>query len=221
MAQVTPRKAKERPLWSVVEVLNAGLIAAVAEIWVLPDDSGMDVTWGEGRWKTDHLHRPELFIKHDLYTLDGVDFCQLPEAGHSTDVCLIMHPPYTDVGSCKSSVLGGMYDGFGLEPCRGWAETAELINRRHKGMCPRPGSQWAPVRQMWQLRFRWPSSLRLVRGVRRLELLLGCRSRSSSSTTAGAQPKGRRVMHSASAASYLLVAQKPPLVHPLDLKTRQ
>ncbi len=35
------------------------------------------------------------------------------------------------------------------------------------------------------------------------------------------QPPGRRIMHSASANSFLVVAQKPPLVHPFDRKAKE
>ena len=103
------RKDDDRPLESVFTGTNATLIAKVAKIWVLPDDRGMDVTWGQGRWKTDQHHRPDRFVKHDLYTLDGVDFRHLPEAGRSVDA-IWYDPPYTDVGSRKNSVLGDMYE---------------------------------------------------------------------------------------------------------------
>ena len=115
-----------------------------------------------------------------------------------------------------------MYDGFGLEPCRGWAETAELITAGTKE-CARV---LAPNGRLFVKCGNSVSG-----GHRRFGLFVVYDALSYCGLSVEEmivhysrprpQPKGRRVMHSASAASYLLVAQKPPLVHPLDLKTRE
>lgn len=49
---------------------NADMIADVAQLGYL-DGRVMDVTWGEGNFWT--VFKPRRLVKHDLYTLDGVD----------------------------------------------------------------------------------------------------------------------------------------------------
>jgi hypothetical protein len=202
-------------LWSVFTGTNAQMLTAVARIWVRPQDSGMDVTWGRGRWRTDRLHSPGRFTRHDR-ALDGVNFRHLPEADLSRD-CVYYDPPYTDVGSRTSSALASMYDGYGLEPCRGWHATAELIAAGVKE-CARV---LAPSGRLFAKCGNSVSG-----GHRRFGLIVVFEALAEAGlsvedmvvhfTRPRPQPPGRRQMHSLDAASFLVVAQKPPLVHPMD-----
>ena len=208
-------------LESVESGTNDELIAKVAKIWVRPDEPGMDVTWGLGRWHTDRLHRPELFTAHDLSTLDGVDFRHLPQADFGKSVTYF-DTPYTDVGSRKSSVLGGMYDGYGLEPCRGSEATADLIATGVKECAC----------------FLAPSGILMVKcgnsisgGHRRFGLFVVERALAEAGLSVvdlithhsrpSPQLEGRRVMHNLNVGSFLVVAQKPPLRHPFDSAKRK
>lgn len=95
---------------SVMGGTNAVLIAAVADLYLT--GSVMDVTYGRGGWW--QKFTPDPFTKHDLYTLDGVDFRALPEEDSSMDtVCF--DPPYVPQGGMQSSTNSDFRERFGLQ----------------------------------------------------------------------------------------------------------
>lgn len=110
----------DAPVLSVItEKRNGPLIAQVARLWIKPDDLLMDVTWGRGLWWTDYKHPEHLFIKHDRYTLDGVDYHELPESDESVDV-IALDVPYTSVGSVETSTIPDFHDRYGLTSQKGY-----------------------------------------------------------------------------------------------------
>lgn len=84
----------------------------VASLWIRPNDVLMDATFGRGLFWT-HYHHPGPFIKHDLHTVDGVDFRQLPEPDGSVD-CVAYDPPYTSIGGRATTTLPDFNDRYGL-----------------------------------------------------------------------------------------------------------
>lgn len=89
---------------------NGALIAAVAQLWMHPNDLVLDVTYGRGLFWTDY--RPVRLVTHDL-ALDGIDFRQLPEADASVDV-VVFDPPYIPQGGRDTSTLPDFLDRYGL-----------------------------------------------------------------------------------------------------------
>lgn len=107
---------------------NGPLLAAAATLWIKPDDLVVDVTYGRGLFWTHY--RPRRFVAHDRI-VDGVDFCQLPEADQSVDV-VVFDPPYISMGGRETSTIGqgggDMVSAFGLKDApKSPAELAELI----------------------------------------------------------------------------------------------
>ncbi|HEY7821637.1 MAG TPA: hypothetical protein VIG24_02325, partial [Acidimicrobiia bacterium] len=103
-----PEIAPERPQgWimpSVFTGTNAELMAAIAPLYL--SGSVLDVTYGKGKW-WDKV-KPSPFVAHDLHTLDGVDFRDLPEPDRSFDtVCF--DPPYVASGGESSAKLGDQF----------------------------------------------------------------------------------------------------------------
>lgn len=98
------------PVQSVVKGNNANLMIQVARLWIKPDDSVLDVTFGGGKWWTRWC--PQGLRGHDL-ALDGVDFRVLPEAAGTIDV-VVFDPPYTAKGGRKTSGIAGFDDRYGL-----------------------------------------------------------------------------------------------------------
>lgn len=90
---------------------NGELIATVAQLWIRPTDLVVDVTYGRGKFWT--VYRPENLVAHDLYTVDGVDFRELPEADGSVDV-VVFDPPYTSPGGRKTSTVPDFNSRYGL-----------------------------------------------------------------------------------------------------------
>jgi hypothetical protein len=109
-----PEKPVGRIPPSVMGGTNSDLMAAIADLYLA--GSVMDVTYGRGGWW--QRFTPEPFIRHDLYTLDGVDFRHLPEADDSVDtVCF--DPPYVASGGESSAVLGTNFqDAYGIGGAR-------------------------------------------------------------------------------------------------------
>lgn len=103
---------------------NGPLIAAAATLWIDPDDSVLDVTYGRGKFWSDY--RPADLRTHDI-AIDGVDFRALPEADASIDV-VVFDPPYIAQGGRDSSTQPDFLDRYGLyEVPRTHDELRELI----------------------------------------------------------------------------------------------
>jgi hypothetical protein len=122
-----PGHAPDRPrghlLGSVVTGTNADLIAAIAPLY-LDGRSVLDVTYGEGGWWK--RYRPDQFIYHDLYKVDGVDFRALPESGNSIDV-VCYDPPYIPAGGSGTTTVAAFRASYGIAPYRSQWELADLI----------------------------------------------------------------------------------------------
>jgi hypothetical protein len=90
---------------------NGPLIAQAATLWIRPDDTVADITYGRGLFWT-HYQHPGTFITHDI-THDGIDFRHLPEADASVDV-VIYDPPYISPGGRKTSTVTDFNNRYGL-----------------------------------------------------------------------------------------------------------
>jgi len=95
---------------SVFQGTNADLMAAVAPYYLT--GSVCDLTYGEGKWWD--RFKPDPFVAHDKYKLDGVDFTALPEADNTYDtVCF--DPPYILTGGEATKERAAAHRGaFGL-----------------------------------------------------------------------------------------------------------
>lgn len=91
---------------------NGDLIADVARLGYLRRDLlTLDPTWGKGRWWT--RFQPDQLIRHDLYTLDHVDFRQLPEDDESVER-VAFDPPYVCPGGRKTSTIQEFHERYGM-----------------------------------------------------------------------------------------------------------
>lgn len=101
---------------------NAEMIAGVADCGYLDRNwSTMDVTYGKGTfWK---VFMPRRLIAHDRYTLDGVDFRDLPHRRNSVEV-VVFDPPYKLNGT---PMLHEMDARYGTEEAMPIAVRHEMI----------------------------------------------------------------------------------------------
>jgi len=91
---------------------NADLIVACTQLGYLHDDwLTLDPTWGRGIWWKKWC--PQELVRHDKYTLDGVDFRELPH-DDGTFEAITYDPPYVCVGGRTTTSLPDMHDRFGL-----------------------------------------------------------------------------------------------------------
>lgn len=91
---------------------NAVLIADyVRPLYLRKQDIVLDATFGKGNFWT--KYEPPRFIKHDKYTVDGVDCRKLPEADESIDV-LVLDLPYTSIGGRKTTTIKDFHAAYGL-----------------------------------------------------------------------------------------------------------
>ena len=105
---IQPDKPIGKILPSVFQGTNADLMAAVAPFYLA--GSVCDVTYGEGKWWD--RFKPDPFVAHDKYKLDGVDFTNLPEADDTYDtVCF--DPPYVASGG-ESKALPEFQHRYGI-----------------------------------------------------------------------------------------------------------
>ena len=96
---IQPDKPVGPILPSVFVGTNADLMAAVAPFYL--DGSVCDLTYGEGKWWD--RFRPDPFVAHDKFKLDGVDFTDLPEPDNTYDaVCY--DPPYVASGGLSAQL---------------------------------------------------------------------------------------------------------------------
>lgn len=97
----------DRPVGRILESVqrgtNADLIRTVAPLYLT--GSVLDVTYGRGAWW--RTFTPNPFTYHDIETVDGVDFRDLPHDDSSFDtVCF--DPPYITTGGGGKSSGGGV-----------------------------------------------------------------------------------------------------------------
>lgn len=94
----------------------------------------MDVTWGRGKWWPTARQDPDnakawgdtysRFIRHDLYTLDGVSYLALPEPDASVTM-IAFDPPYISPGGRASSTIGDFNERYGIDKV---ARTPDLLD---------------------------------------------------------------------------------------------
>jgi hypothetical protein len=125
----TPERLQTLPGAPVESVIraqrNGPLFAAIAQLWIRPEDSVLDVTYGRGMFWT--RYRPAHLTTHDLSS-DGVDFRSLPESDGSYDV-VVFDPPYIAQGGRETSTMKPMLDRYGLYDCpQNVAQLEELIS---------------------------------------------------------------------------------------------
>lgn len=132
---------------SVFQGTNADLMAAVAPYYLT--GSVCDVTYGEGKWWD--RFKPEPFVAHDKFKLDGVDFTALPEADDTYDtVCF--DPPYAPSGGASSAAIADptFQNRYGIGASSG-AMTGraldDLIGNGVREAC-RVARQWVLVKCM-------------------------------------------------------------------------
>ena len=96
---------------SVVKTRDNGSLIATAAVLHIPDRAlVVDMTYGRGRFWT--KYRPPNLVMHDLYTVDGVDFHNLPEADGTVDVA-VFDPPYIPDGG-ELTTIPDMRDTYGV-----------------------------------------------------------------------------------------------------------
>lgn len=119
-----PDKPVGKILPSVFVGSNADLMAAVAPFYLT--GSVCDLTYGEGNWW--QRFKPDPFVAHDKFKLDGVDFTDLPEADATYDtVCF--DPPYIPQGGVDKSTRGdaSFLGRFGLVKSMSDAELFGMV----------------------------------------------------------------------------------------------
>jgi tRNA G10 N-methylase Trm11 len=96
---------------------NAELIADVAKLGYLRREwLTLDPTWGRGKWWTIWAPDGGKLVRHDLHTLDGVSFTDLPHEANTFDA-VAFDPPYVSIGGRKTAGVkygAGMHAAFGL-----------------------------------------------------------------------------------------------------------
>jgi hypothetical protein len=136
---IQPDKPIGKILPSVFVGTNADLMAAVAPFYLT--GSVCDVTYGEGNWW--QRFKPDPFVSHDKFKLDGVDFTTLPEDDGTYDaVCF--DPPYVPQGGTASEGSGApnFRDRFGLlDESTPWWETKALL-QNGLAECARVSRRW-------------------------------------------------------------------------------
>lgn len=100
---------------------NAEFIASVAEAGYLHRDwKTLDPMWGKGNfWK---VFKPRKLVKHDLYTLDGVDARKLPHRAKSFAV-VVLDPPYKLNGTPDV----GVDERYGVHTRTRWQDRHQRI----------------------------------------------------------------------------------------------
>lgn len=183
---------------------NAHLIADVAALGYLERGRRtLDPTYGKGTWWK--LWEPDELVAHDLYTLDGVDFRQLPHADGAFGQ-VAYDPPYKLNGTPTEEV-DGRY-GVGRVATRDERHQLMLDGLDECARVLAPGGVLL-VKCQDQVnsgRVRWQTDLMSARAAA-LELekvdafhMLGGRP----------QPAGRRQVHARRNHSTLLVFRRPP-----------
>lgn len=87
------------------------MIADALSLWWRPGETVLDPTYGQGGFY--RIFEPPGLIRHDKYTLDGVDYRFLPEEDESVDV-VIFDPPYVSTGGRDTSTLDEFNESYGV-----------------------------------------------------------------------------------------------------------
>lgn len=186
---------------------NGALIAEAARLWIRPDDTVLDVTYGQGKFWTEY--RPESLLTHDLYTVDGVDFRDLPEPDSSVDV-VVYDPPYVSPGGRATSTIQEMFERYGMKDApKNPEELNKLIVAGLKEVC-RVVRRCLFVKTM---DYVWGGKLRLGHHLVVSEVLAAGLDQVDEFihySGTGPQPGGRRQVHSRRAHTFLCVFEKPP-----------
>jgi hypothetical protein len=188
---------------------NGPLLATAAQLWIKPDDLVVDVTYGMGNFWT--RYRPRNLIAHDIVTVDGVDFRQLPEADQSVDV-VVFDPPYIP-NQGPNSTAPQFTERYGLTTVAGrnGSDVAELVAAGMKE-CARI---LRPRGRLFVKCMDYVSSGRLVTGrhfVCETALALGLEQVDEFihvKLTLGPQPEIVRQVHSRRAHSFLCIFEAP------------
>lgn len=192
---------------------NGELIAATAPLWLEPTDRVLDVTYGRGGFWTvlgpKDWPRVEL-DGHDLFTLDGVNFLQLPEPDGSVNVA-VFDPPYVAQGGRDTSTEPEFMDRYGLyEAPRTVTELQGVIAAGIK----EAARVLAPKGRLLVKTMDYVSSGRMVWGRRHvIESAEAAGLRHAYDVIhhsgTGPQPKHPRQVHPRAAHSFLCVFLKP------------
>jgi len=182
---------------------NAELFADVSKLHYL-DGSVMDCTYGLGLFWS--LWRPESLVCHDLYTVDGVDFRNLPEPDGTFDAS-VLDPPYRMSGTRDR---GDFDERYGVQGAYvKWQDVIELVcdGISECLRATKPGGylllkcadQVCSGQVRWQTRiFSDWAEAKGAKLVDRFDMI----------TTPRPQPAGRKQRHAARNLSTLLVFQK-------------
>jgi hypothetical protein len=183
---------------------NADLIADVAKLdYIRKEDLTVDVTYGKGNWWTKWA--PKILVCHDKYTLDGVDFRDLPHPYDHFD-CVAFDPPYKLNGT---PALDEFDKRYGVDKKMTWQEKHAMIQdgiRECSRVLKRGGHLLLKCQdQVCSGAIRWQTiyftsvaeATRLIL-VDRFDMIGGGRP----------QPAGRRQVHAQGRPSTLLVFRK-------------
>lgn len=180
---------------------NADMIVDVARLGYL-DGRVLDATWGLGNFWT--RWTPEELVAHDLYTLDGVDFRDLPHAD-GTFNAVVLDGPYKLNGTSSAPD-----ERYGVHERATRDERHELImdGMTECARCVAPGGTLL-VKCQDQVEgghVRWQTIMFTTHA----EIELGLRLEDSFLFPGGrAQPLGRQQAHARRNYSTLLVFRKP------------
>lgn len=204
---IQPDKPIGKILPSVFQGTNADLMAAVAPFYLT--GSVCDVTYGEGKWWD--RFKPDPFVAHDKFKLDGVDFTALPEDDDTYDtVCF--DPPYVISGGPSSASLAGDFQGrFGIGDAKFDGGNKAFDDLIAAGLCEaiRTSRQWVLVKCM---EFSQGNRLRDVPTfITNLAASIGCVKHDQIVHHTGSGPGGHNIFDPKRARrhhSYLLVFRK-------------
>lgn len=188
---------------------NADLIVSMAALgYIKQTDKVLDPTYGRGNWW--QKFRPERLVYHDKYTVDGVDFTDLPHDEGEFDV-VAYDPPYVSKGGRETTTMPDFQDRYGMT--RAPTSPAELQGLIDAGTSEnfrvlRPGGvqlikvqDYVSSGKLW-LGTHWTLTHALALGFEVLD-------RMEHITSPRPQPPGRRQVHARRNFSTLLVLQKP------------
>jgi hypothetical protein len=217
--EIQPDKPVGPILPSVFTGTNADLMAAVAPFYLA--GSVCDLTYGEGKWWD--RFRPDPFVAHDKFKLDGVDFTDLPEPDNTYDA-VRYDPPYVISGTASSVRLGPDFQNrygiglrnIGLGGRKGDSSAFEEMIAAGVAEAVRVSRGWVLVKCMEFSQGGhvqpWRSFHDIPHLVTCTALALGCFKHDQIVHHTGAGPGGHNIFDPKRARrhhSYLLVYRKP------------